>query len=100
MQINPWDGKNFGAASVRQQVDTSLKRLKVIIINNINTIIIISIINNIKVVVVVITMSLSASSSGVEYKDGPYFKSNSSNKLFSNCWSHHPHYHNNYHDQA
>ena len=30
MQINPWDGKNFGAESVRQQVETSLKRLKVI----------------------------------------------------------------------
>ena len=29
MQINPWDGKNFGAESVRQQVETSLKRLKV-----------------------------------------------------------------------
>ena len=31
MQINPWDGKNFGAESVRQQVETSLKRLKVVI---------------------------------------------------------------------
>jgi len=28
-KINPWDGKNFGAESVRQQVETSLKRLKV-----------------------------------------------------------------------
>jgi len=28
-KINPWDGKNFGSVSVREQVETSLKRLKV-----------------------------------------------------------------------
>jgi len=28
-KINPWDGKNLGAASVREQVETCLKRLQV-----------------------------------------------------------------------
>ena len=28
-QINPWEGKNLGAASVREQVDRCLKRLQV-----------------------------------------------------------------------
>ena len=59
MQINPWDGKNFGAASVRQQVETSLNRLKVIIIsiiNNIITIIIMIIIVTVIIIVTAITI--------------------------------------------
>ena len=61
MQINPWDGKNFGAESVRQQVETSLKRLKVIknhyrqVIMILITIIIIIIINIILIVIIIIT---------------------------------------------
>ena len=53
MQINPWDGKNFGAESVRQQVETSLKRLKVIK-NHYRQVIMIIIIITIIVIVMII----------------------------------------------
>ena len=54
MQINPWDGKNFGAVSVREQVETSLQRLKVIVIIDFITIVGVIIIIVLVVVVIVI----------------------------------------------
>ena len=63
MQINPWDGKSFGAVSVREQVETSLRRLKVsvaivILISIVDVILLISILDVILTNIIIIVVDV------------------------------------------